>query len=260
MKITERGSDEANRIAQRIASLRATSERNATSAFEFEPDIDAAESIQDSCLQTVPNGWKVAKSPQGIAVVSPLHPFVTGSNALVWRTGTMIEVEIAVALREYLPVRLGHAYTRGEVLDAVEGFYLGVELVRSVLNENGRESFSLFLADRMGNDGYYLGPVFPRAELEEVQSANLKLRVDGAVIYDADARHSNGDCLGWLVDFANRADRKKDSLRAGVVLTTGSLCGGVPLTTPGVVAVRVGGREFFCSILPAENPKSARVR
>lgn len=255
MRVTERGSDEARRIAQRIASLRATSERIATAEFEFEPDIDAAESIQDSGLQTVPDGWKVAKSPQGIPVVSPLDPVVTGSDALVWRTGTMIEVEIAAILREDLPVRQGHAYTRREVFDAVEGFYLGVELVRSVLKENGKESFSLFLADRMGNDGYYLGPAFPKDDLEKVQSASLRIGVDGTVIYDADARHSNGDCLGWLVDFANRAAGKGDPLRSGAVITTGSLCGGIPVASPGNVDIQIAGHRFTCAIVAAEKAR-----
>ncbi|GLK82849.1 2-keto-4-pentenoate hydratase [Ancylobacter defluvii] len=233
--------DASNKVAEaarRIAKLRASGERVATASFGWEPTLQEANDAQH--LHRGPcNAWKVAKSPEGNTVVSRLIPLVGEGMPLVWRPGTMLEIEIAVTLDRDLPIRTGPPYTRADVLAAVGRCRLGAELVRSVFQENGKVSFSLFVADGMGNDGYLLGPSFPKEELDALQTSPLAIEMDGKVVFDAVARHSNGDCLGWLVEFANSDDRSPGALVVGTLVTTGSLCGTIALPSPGRVTARL---------------------
>ncbi|WP_158873921.1 2-keto-4-pentenoate hydratase [Antarcticirhabdus aurantiaca] len=228
----------------RIAEMRNSGARIGTLAFGWAPALAEANGIQ--FLET-PAGtaWKVARSPEGTPVVSELHPFVAEGDALTRHEGALLEIEVAVTLRRDLPVRTGEAYTRAEILDAVGEFRVGAELVRSVFLENGKVSFPLFVADRMGNDGYLLGPLFDRDHLDDIQRGRLKLELEGVPLFDADAKHGNGDCLGWLVDFANLDARLVDPLAVGACVTTGSLCGAVAIPGPGHVEVGFGNGFAF---------------
>jgi 2-keto-4-pentenoate hydratase len=233
-------------LTHKIDDLRESGERLPTASFGVLPDISEAEAIQKSVPLSgkVTDAWKVAKSPTGTPVVSRLHPFVEdGDSPLVWRPGTSLEIEVAVQLAHGLPP--GWEYHRNDILGSVGQFFLGAELVRSVALEGGKVSFPLFLADRMGNDGYFRGPVFSADSLDHVQTSDLTIELGNETIFHSKAKHNNGDCLGWLVDFANLRSRDEDSLRRGSIITTGSLCGAIELTKPGLVRVTVAPEISF---------------
>lgn len=238
--------------ASRIAELRRSGERVATAAFGWEPTLRQANEIQHFG-QGSSTAWKVAKSPEGVTVVSRLIPLVAEGTPLVWRPGTMLEIEIAVTLGQDMPIRPGQPYTRADVLEAVGSCHLGAELVRSVFQENGKVSFPLFVADGMGNVGYLVGPSFSKDDIERLQTSHLAIDLDGQSLFDAVGRHSNADCLGWLVEFANAADRSPDALLAGTLVTTGSLCGAIALTSAGTVTARLGPDLSLELVLDAAN-------
>ncbi|MFB7146168.1 2-keto-4-pentenoate hydratase [Agrobacterium deltaense] len=186
--------------------------------------------------------WKVAKSPGGDPVAAPLHPYLDNpSNAVLdWRRGLKIEVEIAVKLSRDLPVRTDTSYERADIETAISNVYLGVELVWSGISEGGNVSFPAFLADRLGNMGYVTGPALPLAVLQPGSSFPLKVRFNNQAAFDAAAQHPTKDALTWLREYANDQSRPAASLKAGSIITTGSLCGALEVPGPGEVSVQLG--------------------
>lgn len=186
--------------------------------------------------------WKVARSPGGDPVAAPLHPYLDNpSDAVIaWQRGMKIEVEIAVKLRQDLPVRADRPYERADIEAAISEAYLGAELVWSGVSEGGSVSFLAFLADRLGNAGYVRGPALPLAVLQPGSNFPLKIWLNGQVAFDAAAQHPTRDPLTWLCDYANNRSRPAAALRAGSIITTGSLCGALEVTDPGDVSVQLG--------------------
>ncbi|TCV67426.1 2-keto-4-pentenoate hydratase [Neorhizobium sp. S3-V5DH] len=234
------GFDQA-RLRETIDAFRSSGTRAHTSEFDIPPDLATADAIQRSATLSgsIANAWKVAKSPTGIPVISRLHPFVSSAaeQALSWRPGMLLEIEIAVRLKQDLPP--GPQYDRDDIVNASDAVFVGAELVRSVALENGKVSFPLFLADRMGNDGYHLGPAFSVSRLDQMQTGDLTILHGSHTLFAGRAKHANGDCLGWLIDFANLSTRDPQSLQGGAVVTTGSLCGAIALPSEGQIQVTV---------------------
>lgn len=233
------------RLAQALQQLRAGGSRAATESFGDLPSYEEALAVSGRVQLDGPvaDAFKVARSPEGFALAARLHPFVAPGegNNLVFHEGTLIEVEIAVQLAQDIPVREDGSYDRPDILALVEKAFLGIELVRSAVLEGGKVCFPLFLADRLGNDGYLLGPEVPMSLIDSVNGTHLTIDHGATRIWDAPAQHANGDVIGWLVDYANRKDRPADSLKKGALVTTGSLCGGIPLSAPGPVKVALSG-------------------
>ena len=63
--------------------------------------------------------------------------------------------------------------------------------------------------------------------LDEVAGLNCFISLNGVTIYDQPAVHGNGDPMVPFLAWANRKDELMGGLRAGQIVTTGSLCGGV---------------------------------
>lgn len=188
-------------------------------------------------------GYKVALSPEGSPVSGRLRPLVEAEASSVaqlpWRAGVRVEVEVAVRLGSALPPR-PQAYSRDEVSAAIAGFHLGVEILDSRIEEGGKAPFLLFLADRLGNAGYVLGPALPRDIAAIVGDMALNVRLDGASLHSGPARHPAGDVLAWLIAWANDTERSPDTLRASQIVTTGSLCGALEVERRGLVLVTLG--------------------
>lgn len=188
------------------------------------------------------DAWKVAKSLGGDPVAAPLHPFLNNvpDAMLSWRRGMKLKVEIAVELGEALPVRTDTSYERVDIEAAISNAYLGAELVWSGISEGGAISFPAFMADRLGNVGYVLGPALPLAILRPDSSTSLKLRLNDQIAFDAAGQHPTKDPLTWLWDYANNHSRPATTLREGSIITTGSLCGAIEVPGPGKVSVQLG--------------------
>ena len=108
------------------------------------------------------------------------------------------------------------------------------------VRESGSISFPLFLADRLGNSGYVLGPKVDKSVVDTAGGTPLKVTHAGRTIYDGPAQHPKGDVLTWLVDYANDGARPEASLKAGALITTGTLSGAVELTGPGEIDILFG--------------------
>lgn len=234
-------------LANRLHGLRSTGAQAPTADFSLPGDLRHAMDAQNFLAadeSITSNAWKVAVSPDGQAVTAPLQPYheaVSGAR-IPWRKGMKFEAEIAVRLGKDLPLR-DAAYSRAEIVEAVADAYLGAELLVSGIKESGSLSFLLFLADRLGNSGYVLGPVLPNTILDTVGGAPLKVTLNGQGIYDAPAGHPKGDVLTWLLAYANDKLRPESSLRNGALITTGSLCGAIELAEPGEIDIVLAGTD-----------------
>ncbi|RWX04768.1 2-keto-4-pentenoate hydratase [Rhizobium leguminosarum] len=243
-------------VAARLHSLREAGRQEATDSFALPADLPQAMEVQN--LLTAADGissnaWKVTVSPQGQAVTAPLHPYaeaVTGAD-IPWYPGLKFETEIAVRLGSDLPVRTGVPYSRADVVEAISAVYLGAELLVSAVRESGSVSFLLFVADRLGNSGYVLGPKLEKSVVDTVGGTPLKVTHAGRTIYDGPAQHPKGDVLTWLVDYANDGLRTETSLKSGALITTGTLSGAIELTEPGAIDIELGNSRFSFSVSKA---------
>lgn len=204
----------------------------------------AVQEITSSALPSEPLGYKVARSPDGIPVVGRLWPLALAEDGVIaefpWREGLKIEVEIAVTLASALPPR-AEGYSQDEILAAIGRVHLGVEILDSRIAEGGKAPYLLFLADRLGNGGYALGPTVPKSLLQLNGEKQLVVRLGETTIYAAEARHPTGNVLDWLSGWASKSDRPAGSLAAGEIITTGSLCGAPVADQPGLMTVELEG-------------------
>jgi 2-keto-4-pentenoate hydratase len=186
--------------------------------------------------------WKVAKSPDGEPVIAPLHPYFDNPSGAViaWRRDIKLEIEVAVELCQDLPVRADTSYERADIEAAISNVYLGAELVWSGILEGGSISYLAFLADRLGNLGYVRGPTLPLEFLQPGSDFPLTLSFNGQVAFDAAGQHPTKDPLTWLSDYANDRSRPATTLKAGAIVTTGSLCGATEVPGPGDVSIQLG--------------------
>lgn len=236
---------DAQALADRLYSLRAAGRTQATAEFSAPGDLAAAMHAQKALAAlegATSSALKVAMSPNNHPVVGVLHPYVemaaAGEGELPYVSGMKFEVEIAVRLGRDLPVK-ADPYSREEICGAVAEVYLGAELLSSAVEENGKLSFPLYLADRIGNRGYVLGPLVPKAFLDTIGEAEVNVVHQSATsIYQGPAKHPAGDVLAWLVAYANDRTRPADSLKAGMLVTTGALSGAMLLPGPGRVEVQ----------------------
>ncbi|MGR9279250.1 fumarylacetoacetate hydrolase family protein (plasmid) [Rhizobium leguminosarum] len=239
-------------VAATLHGLRQAGRQEATDTFALPADLHQAMEAQN--LLTVADGiasnaWKVTVSPQGQAVTAPLHPYaeaVSGAD-IPWYPGLKFETEIAVRLGRDLPVRTV-PYSRADVVKAISAVHLGAELLVSAVRESGSVSFLLFVADRLGNSGYVLGPKLEKSVVDTVGGTPLKVTHAGRTISDGPAQHPKGDVLTWLVDYANDGLRPETSLKTGALITTGTLSGAIELTEPGEIDIELGNSRLSFSV------------
>jgi 2-keto-4-pentenoate hydratase len=175
------------------------------------------------------DGWKVAIHPEAGPIAAPLlsHLVRTSSASWPYADGILIEIEIAVRLARDLPPM---AYTRHAIIDAIGSVSVGVELVRSRLAPGA--PFLSFLADNLGNAGYVVGAATPWTDFDPA-TLRCSLAIDGNRIQDAPCVHPQNDILAPLVAYAARPNDRLGGLKAGQIVTTGSLCGAIPLPRSG---------------------------
>ncbi len=210
-------------------------------------DIEAAIAVQARIFRAITGdvkGWKLGLRPDQLAVSGPMFPILESSNdkppALQWRPGMALEVEVAVRLAVDLPARADRAYQREDIKGAVASVHAGIEVIDSRLIEGGKAPFPIFLADAIGNGGYIVGPEISKRLADQLDGLIITIRADGEEIYSAAAVHPNGDPLLPVLAYARAPNDVMGGLRAGQIVTTGSLCGVVAVPRPARIEVLFG--------------------
>ncbi len=193
-------------------------------------------------------GWKLAIRPDGDAVGAPmfdccqLNDDHVASFPLDGTDG--IEVEICFTLSADIPAATEGPLTRTDLMRYIDKVHLGVELLRYRLAEKNQVPFPLFLADRLANHGFVIGPQVEEdiVDVFAVNGKSLPLLVvteGSAELFNATVKHPNVDPLAPLLAFANGALNTGRILKAGNVVTTGSLCGAIPSTLSADTRIRL---------------------
>ncbi|MDA5628814.1 MULTISPECIES: 2-keto-4-pentenoate hydratase [Agrobacterium] len=206
-------------------------------------------------------GWKLAIRPDGEAVGAPMFDCVRvdEANAASFPHGGTegIEVEICFTLSADIPAAAAGPLARADLMAFIDKVHLGAELLRYRLAEKNQVPFPLFLADRLANHGFVIGPEVDKGIVDVFAGNGENLPqltvTDGSVsLFDATAKHPNGDPLAPLVAFANSAFNRGNMLKAGNVVTTGSLCGAIPSTIANETHIRLESVETFTLSGPRE--------
>jgi 2-keto-4-pentenoate hydratase len=243
--MTDKTAFDPRALAAKLNGLRHEAAQAPTADFALPADLQHAMDTQNFVAAEegiTSNAWKVTASPEGQPVTAPLSPYAEASSGatIPWFPGLKFEAEIAVRLGKDLPIRKDGAYSRADIVEAISSVHLGAELLVSGIKEGGSVSFLLFLADRLGNSGYVLGPVVSKSLLDTVGGMPLKVTHGSETIYDGQAKHPKGDVLTWVIDYANDSLRPETSLKAGALITTGTLSGAPELKSPGEIDILLG--------------------
>ena len=187
-------------------------------------------------------GWKLGFSPGGVPVPGPmLAGTVLGSGA-AWPLpaigAVLVEVEIAFRLAHDLPMR-SKPYQAADILAGIGEVLVGIEVLRSRMEESPAPAFNAWLADRLGNAGYVCGEA--AAPFADLAKLRCRMWVDGALAHDKPGGHPQGDPLAPLLAYANAQSDGLGGLRAGQVITTGSLTAPLRCERPQLIEAEVEG-------------------
>ncbi|CAG0952650.1 2-keto-4-pentenoate hydratase [Burkholderiales bacterium] len=206
----------------------------------------AAQAVIVRALGARVAGWKTGFGPDGSPVAAPLVDGAvraSGSTvALPPDRPVILEIEIAFRLARDLPPRPQRPYTRGEVEDAVEVALAGAELIaaRGGMPSTGTP-FPRFVADLQGNAGYVCGGETRGFRTLDLRACRVSLRIDGERVHDAVGGHPQGDPWAPIVAWANAQCDGLGGLRAGQVVTTGSITPPRPVDRPCRVQATIEG-------------------
>lgn len=231
-------------LGNKLAEARSSLTQLAASSLTTPPDMAAAAQAQAAFFRRstaeVP-AWKVSIAPIGIPVAAPMWPIhaAAGEIAMQWKPGTIVEVEIALRLARDLPAPRDKPYSRVDIVNAIGSLHLGVEVICSRLKEGGKAAFPLFYADLMGNDGYLLASKIENSFMENLEQKSLTILADGKPFYSGQLKHPNSDPLVPVLAYANAPGDALGGFKAGQIITTGSLCGGLDLPQPSRLEIMV---------------------
>ncbi|WP_332305218.1 2-keto-4-pentenoate hydratase [Rhizobium sp. GR12] len=201
--------------------------------------LEAAMAVQGAFVEVsgkTVGGWKLAIRPDSTAVAAPMVDCCrVGDDNIASFSGAGIEgieVEICFTLASDIPAATTTPQSRADILKHIDAVHLGVELLGYRLVEKNQVPFPLFLADRLANRGFVLGPEIGAAIVDTFTENTGKLPhltvIEGTdVRFDAAVKHPNIDPLAPLLAFANSPLNKDGLLKRGQIVTTGSLCGAI---------------------------------
>ncbi len=235
-----------------LVSLLATARRDGR-AFTADPaagpaTTDDAFRIQDAVADALFPGqrataWKVGAPNADIEpTAAPIHPPLVHASPATWThapvTGLAIEAELGFRVaRDVEPRALTSTPDVTAYFDQV---LVTIELCDARMRNHAAVSSLWKLADSQVNAGLVVGSGCALSPLTDFSRLRCELHVDGAPIVPAPAGHPLGDprvLLPWWLRHAAR----RGGLRAGDVVTTGSWCGLVPVSSGTTVDARFDG-------------------
>lgn len=228
-------------LAQRLAGAR--SAPPGTLDLALVPlDHAAAMAVQaevTGALGESVGGWKVGIGGDGIPFAAPLY-----SGALIASPArvplgdyVLIEMEIAFRLKRDLPPG---DYARDAILAACDQVVAGIEVLRGRFGEPPAVPFLAFLADNGANLAYVIGGAAGALRTLDLTALPCRLAIGGKVVHDG-VGHPHGDPIEPIRRYLAKSNDRLGGLRAGQIVTTGSLNTPVRVETPALVEVDIGG-------------------
>jgi 2-keto-4-pentenoate hydratase len=150
-----------------------------------------------------------------------------------------LEVEVGLVLQRDVA-------SSADLPAAIDHYFLGVEICGSRFTDRKLAGLNGPLADNMTALGYAVGPTRPLED--EIDGLDIALEFAGNQIYAAPAKHGFGTVLASVSAYAEN-QQTAYPLRAGTIVTTGSMCGLVPTSGIGHVVARLGNEQLEFDIV-----------
>jgi 2-keto-4-pentenoate hydratase len=207
-----------------------------------------AMAIQGSVLKLLGESVPVAKVAMAQDATGTAAPIPAGM--VIDQGGTIelgerdlagLEIEVAVRLGADMTPEIARA-GRGALMQAIDHFILGIELVGSRIDDRTKAGPFGPLADNMVTGGYVRG-TDRLAEQPQVEGLAITLACDGTIIQREIAKHPFGDAIAPIIAFAKEADDHFGGFKKGMVITTGSL-------SPLLIVPRTGRIEITLGDFP----------
>ncbi|OAM74543.1 hypothetical protein [Devosia elaeis] len=185
---------------------------------------------------------KVAAPAGGPALAAPIiDSWVTRSGGTLQLNGRNmmgLEIEIAAVLKsDITPDTARQGKTA--VLAAIDHFIVGIELIGTRIDQYKHAGAYGSLSDFMVTSGYVTGPqVIPT--LPEVDGLLITLETTAGTTQLGPAKHPFGGVLEPIIGYASAPFDHFGGLRAGMVVTTGSLCPLIEASPTGRTTLRLG--------------------
>ena len=214
---------------------------------ELGPD-DLAEAYKVSAevataLDETVGGWKVGVATSGRGFAAPMFTSGFRASEAAWKRAPAIplipEIEVAVRLGRDLPPRPARAYTREEILDHVGQVLIGIELIARRFTPQPAYPRPANIADDLGNCGFVIGPA--HSAFRNLDFTALKARFRIGSEWREGRPHPKGDPLLPLIAWANDQCDHLGGLRAGQIVTLGSLTPTVTISAPTSVEGEIAG-------------------
>ena len=174
-------------------------------------------------------GWKVgAPSPKGQASFAPIARAGVCASGVSLRDGAVrmrgIEVELAYRLAIDLPHRTA-PYEAQDVAAAIDAVLPIIEVVETRLSDRSAANGMWALADNLSHGELVFGEPISRWQALSLAEVAVSLHFDGAVVIERSCRNAGGHPFDLVVRLANLCGTHCGGLRAGQIVTTGSLMG-----------------------------------
>jgi 2-keto-4-pentenoate hydratase len=224
-------------LIQLLVAGQLTSQSNVDATLFSEVDRAAAYRIQAGVLAALgetPALLKTAVQADGTGVAAPIYASRTGLSGdfkLSAATVTGLEVEVGLVLRSDLTAEIANS-DDAAIVEAIDHYFVGIEVCGTRFRDRSLASAQAGLSDNMQSYGYVTNPTH-RELGADVDGFDVELSLDGVPFYSAAAKHGFGGVLNSFVAYA-KAQVPAYPLKAGTVITTGSLCGLVPVPSPGI--------------------------
>ncbi len=232
-------------LAQALAAARRQRRLHDYSATEAPADPYRVQAEVARLTGTVAAGWKTGFGPDRDR--TPIAGPIFGSDLLpdggIYRLvpGEQVLVEVELALRLARDLPAGRTYSIADVLAASEEMLVGIELIGTRYANADSAPFAARLADNLNNGAYVTGEgVRDFATLARI-SLPMRLWIDGALVADRPGVHPDGDPLTGVAAWACAQADRLGGLKAGQVITTGSLNTPAPLSRPTRLEAELAG-------------------
>ncbi len=176
---------------------------------------------------------KTAVHPDGVGVAAPIYANHIGRNGYRLPAANVLGLEVEVGL-----VLGKDVDGPSDLAGAVDHYFTGVEVVGSRFADRAPAGAIGQMADNMSSLGYVIG-VEPRLLADDMEGLGVTVDFAGERRFAGTARHGFGSVLASVAAYAG-AQQTWLPLKAGTVITTGSLCGLVPAAGAGHVSARLG--------------------
>lgn len=232
-----------------LISLLANAESTGTHPVDatlFETlDRDGAYRVQTGVLSMTGGAVGMLKTGVGAGGVGNVAPI------LAPRVGHAPDFQLPSTNLVGLEVEVGVVLARdvassADIPDAIDHYFTGVEICGSRYADRSKASVLASLADNMSALGYAIGA--NRAAGDRIDGLDITLSFAGEQIYAAPAKHGFGTVLASLIAYAD-SQLPAYPLRAGTIVTTGSMCGLVPISGTGHVVATLGDQSVEFDIV-----------